>query len=336
MIKEILVYDSPEDSLNPYRNLAREEVLLRTLRQDQMILYLWQNRDTVVIGKNQNCYRECRVSLLEKEGGHLARRLSGGGAVFHDLGNLNYTFLAMREDFDVPLQTGLIVKAIRGFGIDAAATGRNDIEAEGRKFSGNAYYLTKDACYQHGTLLVRVDPDRIGRYLNVDREKLQAKGVSSVRSRVMGLADLEPELTPAGLRCRLKEVFRDAFPEADFCLLSEGPAGERIEQEALALEAKYAYPACVYGEKASYDYEFGKRFSWGSVQIHLKIHQGKIGKVRIYTDSLGTQWPRRMEEALQDLKFEPESIAFSLLGTDFSVEDREIVSDITQLIEESM
>ena len=310
MIKEIIVYDSPEDSLNPYRNLAREEVLLRTLRRDQMILYLWQNRDTVVIGKNQNCYRECRVSLLEKEGGHLARRLSGGGAVFHDLGNLNYTFLAMREDFDVPLQTGLIVKAIRGFGIDAAATGRNDIEAEGRKFSGNAYYLTKDACYQHGTLLVRVDPDRIGRYLNVDREKLQAKGVSSVRSRVMGLADLEPELTPAGLRCRLKE--------------------------ALALEAKYADPAWVYGEKASYDYEFGKRFSWGSVQIHLKIHQGKIGKVRIYTDSLGTQWPRRMEDALQDLKFEPESIAFSLLRTDFSVEDREIVSDITQLIEESM
>lgn len=334
MIEKTYLYVSPEGSFDPYLNLAREEVLLRRVGQGEMILYLWQNQDTVVIGKNQNCYQECRVSLLEEEGGHLARRLSGGGAVFHDLGNLNYTFLAMREDFDVAFQTGLILEAVRSYGIEANASGRNDIEANGRKFSGNAYYLTREACYQHGTLLVSVDPGKIGRYLSVDREKLSAKGVSSVRSRVTGLVDLCPEITVDGLKTRVSQSFCGAFPEARTIILSEGEEGRRIEEEALKLREKYADPVWLYGEKTSYTYEFGKRFDWGSVRIHLDIRKGQIARTKVYTDSLLLQWPGIVEGQLTGCLFEPAAIGSALVTEDPDLAP--IFSDVTNLIEESM
>ena len=164
MIRRLLVCRS--GGTDPYENLALEEALLSRVGEGELILYLWQNARTVVIGRNQNPWKECRTALLAKEGGHLARRLSGGGAVFHDLGNLNFTFLMSAEDYDLPRQLTVIERACQSLGIPAQRSGRNDLLAEGRKFSGNAFYKHNGKAYHHGTLMVDVDLEKVQRYLS--------------------------------------------------------------------------------------------------------------------------------------------------------------------------
>ena len=170
------------DSTDPYDNLALEEALLEEAAPGECILYLWQNQNTVVIGRNQNCWKECAVEELEQSGGHLARRLSGGGAVYHDLGHLNFTFLASKEDYDLGKQMKVIQRAVKAFGLDAQKNGRNELTLDGKKFSGNAFYEAKGKCYHHGTILISADKEKAARFLNVDMQKLKSKGVESVRS----------------------------------------------------------------------------------------------------------------------------------------------------------
>lgn len=163
------------NSLNPYLNLSIEEYLLDTVQPGQMILYLWQNERTVVIGKNQNAWKECRFQELEQDGGHLARRLSGGGAVFHDTGNLNFTFLVPTKDYDLSRQMSVILEAVRSLGIDAQKSGRNDITIDGKKFSGNAFCQKGENSYHHGTLMLHVDTQKVAHYLNVSEKSCVPK-----------------------------------------------------------------------------------------------------------------------------------------------------------------
>lgn len=180
------------NTINPYYNLALEEDLFFKCAEDEMILYLWKNSNTAVIGKNQNAWRECNVTKIEKDDVVLVRRMSGGGAVFHDTGNLNFTFICHRKNYDVDRQLGVIIDALKPFGIYAKKTGRNDIQVNGKKFSGNAFYQRGERCYHHGTLMVDVDTERLSKYLTVSKAKLQSKGVESVKSRVTNLVELQP------------------------------------------------------------------------------------------------------------------------------------------------
>lgn len=290
---KFLIFES--DSLDPCRNLAIEEYLLR-LAEDAAILYLWQNQHTVVIGRNQNPWKECRTTLLQQEGGHLVRRLSGGGAVFHDLGNLNFTFLMPHDCFDLTKQFCVVLDALAELGIQAHFTGRNDITVEGRKFSGNAFYKNGRAAYHHGTLLVDADMEKLTRYLSPSKAKLQSKGVDSVRSRVVNLKELNPKITIDQLKTELIRAFSRIY----------GPAEAiSIPQEALSmLTEKYRGWEWNYGQKLPFTVEWEERFSWGSLQLQLQIENGIIRDAKIYSDSMDWEVGPELETRLKGCRFE--------------------------------
>lgn len=293
MVKKIVYIEA--DGVNPYENLAVEEYLLFCCQIDQVILYLWQNQNTVVIGRNQNAWRECRINELEESGGHLARRLSGGGAVYHDLGNLNFTFLTRKDHYDLDRQMDVILRALQKLGIQAEKSGRNDVLVAGKKFSGNAYYQHGDYCYHHGTLMVDVKKDDLGRYLTASREKLKGKGVESVRSRVTNLKEFLPELTID----RLKKALYDSFQET-YALQAEVWQKEELKHMAIhKMTEKYASWDWLFGRKIDFEYELSHRFPWGEVQIQLQVEKGKIIDAQVYSDALK---PGLIEELPQYLK----------------------------------
>lgn len=292
MIKEIAIYRA--DCTDPYRNLAVEQYLLETVPEDACILYLWQNRRTVVIGRNQNAWKECRITALEGDGGFLARRLSGGGAVFHDMGNLNFTFLVRKADYDLPRQLGVIVEACRAMGIPAACSGRNDVLSEGRKFSGNAFYEHNGRSYHHGTLLVDADMSAMSRYLCPSRAKLEAKGVASVRSRVVNLKERKPDLTVAEMAARMEAAFQTVY----------GLEARRLEEasfdgEAIgALTERNAGWAWLYGRDLDCAVRCGDRFAWGEIELRLAVERGTVTGAAVYTDSMDWALAPALEGAL--------------------------------------
>ncbi len=267
---------------NPYRNLALEEHLLSCLRSDEALLYLWQNDHTVVIGRNQNALREVNLSRLRADGGHLARRLSGGGAVFHDLGNLNFTFIVPKGVYDLARQTRVILEAARLLGAPAEASGRNDILVGGRKFSGNAYYRRGETWYHHGTLLVDSDLDALGRYLNVSPEKLAARGVASVRSRVCNLREAAPGATVDAARRAMAETFQTTYDEK-----VEMFDEDRLDFNAIReIERRISSENYLIGENFPFSLSLQRRFAWGGLELALNVHAGRISDCRAYSDAM--------------------------------------------------
>ncbi len=282
----------------PYHNLALEEALLHSVKPDECILYLWQNRQTVVIGRNQDAQSECRIQKLEADGGFLARRLSGGGAVYHDLGNLNFTFLANADFFDKDKQTEVILKAVRSLGINAEKNGRNDLTVDGKKFSGHAYYRTKSECYHHGTIMLYVDKTKLSDYLNVSPLKLNSKGVKSVRSRVINLCELNPFLTVDDLSEQLIKSFGEVY-SLPVTFLNE----EDINTELLyELEKRYASPEWKYKGSEILKNSVEKRFCWGQARLDYETQNNIFSKVRFFSDGLEAEYLFEIQERLLNSK----------------------------------
>jgi lipoate-protein ligase A len=309
MITSIALYEGVGN--DPYYNLAVEQHLLETVKEGQCILYLWQNQNTVVIGRNQNPWKECRTTLLAEEGGHLARRLSGGGAVFHDLGNLNFTFLVPQEDYDLERQLTVIQEAVRSMGIPAEKSGRNDILSQGRKFSGNAFYKHDGKAYHHGTLLVDVDMGKLSRYLNPSKAKLQSKGVDSVRSRVVNLKELNPELTIDTLKAALFRSFGAVYGCEPQILKEENLDMAEIQRIA---ERNRSWE-WNFGAKMPFTCEFEDRFPWGGIQIQLNVENGVISRAKVYSDSMDWSFVAVLEAALAGCRFQKEAVAEKLQST---------------------
>lgn len=194
------------DRTDPYANLAAETLLLTAAKENTAYFYLWANEPTVVIGANQNPFTECDLSAMEKGGVHLARRITGGGAVYHDEGNLNFSFVMPNALYDVKRQLSVICSALRKLGIQAEPSGRNDLTVNGAKVSGNAFYKGKTHSLHHGTLLVNADFTALSRYLTPQPQKLAKKGVSSVRARVANLSEFSRFSVP-----ELKNALTSAF-----------------------------------------------------------------------------------------------------------------------------
>ena len=286
------VYLIRSESINPYYNLALEEQLFRTIPANSMIFYLWQNQNTVVIGKNQNAHKECNLQIMEHEHCYLARRSSGGGAVFHDLGNQNFTFLMYLDSFDIKKQSQTIADALRMLGIPARITGRNDIEADGYKVSGNAYQTEKEHCLHHGTVMWDVDKEKVARYLNVSSRKIQAKGVDSVKSRVANLRDFNPDITLEMLQeALIKAVEKNYGP------LTELPV-PTVSSELLEKYHSYSF---LYNTISNYTIIVHDYYSFGEAQMYFDVDNGTITRVDVFTDAMDADLDKEIKDLFKGL-----------------------------------
>ena len=290
----------------PAWNLAAEEHLLLSSHED--VCLLWRGAPSVIIGRNQNAYAELDVGYAEREKITVCRRLTGGGAVFHDLGNVNFTFLTDAvpgASLDFGRFLDPVVRALRDMGVPAEKSGRNDILAHGRKISGNAQCVMRapdgtERLLHHGTLLFSADISRMTGVLRADPAKLASKGVGSVQSRVCNIAAIETYRGPRDV-LGFMDVLGCALGEnADCRPLSDG----EMRDIAALRDAKYATWAWNFGESKTFEVSRKKRFSFGSVTLAFSAEHGVLTAVSVTGDFFGTRPVETLEAALLGCRLE--------------------------------
>ena len=294
-MKNYLYVSTSDDG---WENLGLDEWFLEHIAPDDLALYFYINQNAVIIGRNQNPWAECDLAAMERDQVQLVRRITGGGAVYHDAGNLNFSFIAGAARYDQDRQFRMILDAVRALGIPCAFTGRNDLTADGRKFSGNAFCMRANVKQHHGTLLVRSDLGKLQNYLRVDPRKLRSKGTKSVRSRVCNLSDFAPELRVETLLAALQEAFAREYGEY-----------EALRQDALPWAdirpyvQKHASWEWRLGETPQFDLEIENRFDWGNVQLLLVLRHTHVEDVKVYTDALDTELAQAIRALLVGCRF---------------------------------
>ena len=283
------------DSRDPYFNLAVEEYLF--LHEADDVFMLWQNENTVVVGKNQNAYAEIKMDVVRERGIKISRRITGGGAVYHDLGNVNYSFISTRRDggdIDFKYFTEPIIEALASMGIQAELSGRNDLLTDGRKFSGNAQYSQGERTLHHGTLLFSADLTVLSDVLNVDRSKIESKAIASVRSRVINLSELlSDDVTVERFIEILSEfVIKKYSPE-----IIDAPQNDAV----MALARRNASEEWIFPHKkitSEYTVLRKERYNFGIVEIYLDMSNDSIAKATVCGDFFGVGDISELEGAL--------------------------------------
>jgi len=303
-MKNLLYISSSADG---WRNLAVDEWLLDHLEEDAFLLSFYVNENAVIIGRNQNPWKECGLDAMARDGVQLVRRVTGGGAVYHDAGNLNYSLIAGRSRYDQDEQYELILRALRSLGLPCERSGRNDLLAGGRKFSGSAFCQRGNIRQHHGTLLVNAALDRLPRYLQPDPRKLQAKGVESVRGRVCNLGSFRPGLRVEKVREALIETYRAAL----------GPFESWSPDAAAGLapyEEKHRSWEWRMGKTPAFDLELERRFPWGGVQLLFTLREGRVASLETYTDALDERLPERLRARLTGRRLNAGELGAALAG----------------------
>lgn len=276
---------------NPFLNLAVESSLLNDGSDDTVTMFLWKNQQTVVYGYNQNPFTECNVDTLLSEGGHAARRRTGGGAVYHDLGNLNFSFVAHKDNYDVRRQLKVIQTALGFLGLDTEISGRNDLTCDGRKFSGNAFGFYKERRLHHGTILIKTDTEKLSKYLKVNPAKLQKHGVKSVASRIINLSEVV-DVTSDTIMPHLIRAFEQVYetrPEAV-------GFNELLTDDVLKTRDVFASDEYLFGKWRNFHARKSAQFQWGLAEIDLNVNEaeGVIESISIASDGLE---PELIEDA---------------------------------------
>lgn len=290
------------ESLDPYFNLASEEYLLNNSSGD--VFMLWRNAESVIIGKNQNAYAELDLEYVREHGIKVVRRLTGGGAVFHDTGNVNFTFIVPEEGsstLDFQRFTLPIIEALKALGIeDVCLSGRNDILVNGHKVSGNAQTVYNKKILHHGTLLYSADLSRLAGALKVDEEKIKSKGIDSVRARVCNISDcLEFKMNTQDFISYIENhIAKQAG--CTFCNFAE----DEIKEIQKLADNKYSTWEWNYGKSKLYQTVKKKRFSIGCVQAELSLDSGRISDIKIRGDFFGVEDIALLENALTGVRFE--------------------------------
>lgn len=327
------------ENTDPYVNMAFDEYALEQLPLDEPLFYLWQNRPAVIIGLNQDAHAEVDIKYLKEHDIALVRRVTGGGAVYHDLGNLNYTIVGRSADLnrDYPEYTRYMLQALQALGVRAELSGRNDILVNGRKVSGYAKRVYKDRLMVHGTLMYDVDLSILEKALNPPAEKLVAKGIASVRSRVMNLRECMPQVKDIkDLKERLERYLSHDYANAEYMLTEE--AKQAIEQAA---KRKFATQEWIYGKRAPIAHNSDKdaymsinrasRLTCGKVEIELEIRDGHIAACRFGGDFIGNLPITAMEQALCGVRYERQALRQRLIP--IGVTDYLDGTDVDELLE---
>ena len=282
------------EGYDPYYNFAIEEELLYQVNKYGCILFLWQNSPSVIIGYNHNPWMECNVDVLKEDEGILTRRLSGGGAVYHDLGNLNFSFISPKKYTNISKQLEVIQRAVVSFGLLPVRSGRNDLLIGNRKFSGYAYYNNGECSLHHGTILVNVNNEKLVRYLNVSTAKLNSKGIQSVKSRICNLCEFEPSITIPEMKTHIIDSYKELFCISPVQIVLEDLDVQNLKRR----QAKFSSWQWIFGRGIPFNYEFSFRCLWGEITAQLMINEGVVQDIAIWSDSLDVNISPRLEKLL--------------------------------------
>jgi len=307
-------------SKDPRFNLALEEYVLKYLPIKEDIVMLWQNEPSIIIGRNQNTIEEINASFVKKHNINVVRRISGGGAVYHDLGNLNFTFVtdSTKDNLNNFRKfTQPVIDALRALGVPAEFAGRNDIVVEGKKISGNAQSFWKGRMFHHGTILFDANLEVVQEALNVKIDKIESKGIKSVRSRVTNILPyLKEKMTVEQFEQHLLKFLlgTDDIESMVYCLTNEDL--KKINQ---LKKEKYDTWKWNYGESPEFTVVKEKRYQGGKVSFKLNVIDGIIKDIRIYGDFFGKLDVKDIEEGLIGKLFKEDIIKEEL--TKFNLED---------------
>ena len=294
------------NSINPHFNMAFDEALLAAPPVQEPLFCLWQNRPSVIIGLNQSAYAEVNLPYLEAHGITLARRVTGGGAVYHDLGNLNYSIAARAQDLDEDACLQRVVDALRSLGVPAERTGRNDILVEGRKCSGYAKRMEKDRILIHGTLMFNVDLQALTESLATPGSKLSAAGIASVRSRVANLKDYLPQFADI-------QAFRHALQEKLAGQDEEIPLTEgQLQAIRSQAEEKFGTWEWNFGHSPAATFQIRRKFPCGTVEARFSLKHGCLDGVSFGGDFLGNLPADALARRLQGVPLRPRELEDAL------------------------
>lgn len=303
---------------DPRINLAIEEYAVKHLDIEKTYLLFYVNEPSIIIGKNQNTFEEIHMDYVRKHGIHVVRRLSGGGAVYHDTGNLNFSFITKNdgESFhNFRKFTQPVIEALHTLGIPAELSGRNDILVEGKKISGNAQYATKGRMFSHGTLMLDCNINDVVSALQVKADKIQSKGIKSIRSRVANINDfLTHKLSVKEFKgILLKHIFAGEKKIPTYSLTKDD--WKKIREIS---ENRYQNWDWNYGKSPKCNLQRSHRFPIGSIDVRLDVNKGIIEHCKIYGDFFGVNDVSEVENLLTGKRYERDELEKALASVDIS------------------
>lgn len=313
-----MLFIDNQNITDPRINLAIEEYCVKHLDPEQTYLLFYVNQPSIIIGKNQNTIEEINTKYVEDNGIIVVRRLSGGGAVYHDLGNLNFSFIT-KDDGDsfhnFKKFTEPVIQALRQLGVEAELSGRNDIVADGRKISGNAQFSTKGRIFSHGTLMLDSAIDHVVSALKVKKDKIESKGIKSIRSRVANISEfLDDKMTADEFK---KHLLHHIFNTND---LSEVPEYKLTDEDWKAIrkisEERYQNWDWNFGRSPAFNLQHSKRYPVGSIDLRLEVKKGIIQDCKIFGDFFGAKDVSEVEKALTGKQYDRTAIKEALTGID--------------------
>ncbi|CAH0297124.1 lipoate--protein ligase [Priestia megaterium] len=311
-----MLFIDNQKNYDPRINLAIEEYALKHLDINETYLLFYINEPSIIIGKNQNTIEEINTKYVEDQQIHVVRRLSGGGAVYHDKGNLNFSFITKDDGnsfHNFKKFTEPVVEALKKLGVNAELSGRNDLMAEGRKISGNAQFSTKGRMFSHGTLLFDSEIENVVSALKVKKDKIESKGIKSIRNRVANISEfLEQKVTVEEFREMLLRYIFDGEENITEYKLTEKD-WETIHQIS---KERYQSWDWNYGKSPKFNLQHSHRFPVGQIDVRLEVNKGKIDACTIYGDFFGVGDVEEVQEKLTGVRYEKASIEQALEDID--------------------